>query len=167
MRYLDYSTYEPGLAFNQNRGNKGLDRPPLQLLKGKTVIKQTDEPRALDWHLRETADARHRWSGPNPRPKMLIPYTGGRARFAIEVVAPSLYSVSICVEATEVHHVLETRSDGSRWLVFDADLKAAEETILTLRTPAMFPPSELYGNDDHRNLGIPVADMLIEPLQGE
>jgi glycosyltransferase involved in cell wall biosynthesis len=164
MRYLDYSTYEPGLAFNQNRGNKGLDRPPLQLLKGKTVIKQTDEPRALDWHLRESADARHRWSGPNPRPKMLIPYTGGRARFAIEVVAPPVHSVSICVEATEVRHVEERRSDGSRWLVFDAVLKAAEETIVTLRTPAMFRPSEVYGNDDHRHLGLPVADIIIEPL---
>jgi len=28
----------------------------------------------------------------------------------------------------------------------------------------MFRPSELYGKDDHRNLGIPVADIVIEPL---
>ena len=170
MRYVDFSIYETGFAYEQNRRNKGLNRPPLQPLKGRTVIAQTDEPRALDWHPRDATDARHRWSGPNPRAKMLVPYTGGRARFAIEVVAhaavPSLYSVSICVEATEVRHVVQTTSDGSRWLVFDADLKAAEETILTLATPAIFRPTEVYGNDDHRRLGIPVADMVIEPLQG-
>jgi glycosyltransferase involved in cell wall biosynthesis len=168
MRYVDFSTHETGAAFEDNRRNKGLSRPPLRPLTGRTVIGQTDDPRALDWHPRDTPNARHRWSGPNARPKILVPYSGGRARFAIEVVAhaavPYLYSVSILVEGTQVLHVVETRSDGSRWLVFDADLKAAEETILTLRTPAIFRPSEVYGNEDQRRLGIPMADMVIEPL---
>jgi glycosyltransferase involved in cell wall biosynthesis len=72
MRYLDYSTYKTGFAFDQNRRNKGLSRPPLQPLRGRTVISQTNEPRALDWHPRETPDDRYRWSGPNPRPKILV-----------------------------------------------------------------------------------------------
>jgi hypothetical protein len=168
MRYVDFSTNETGSAFEHSRQNKGLSRPALRPLTRRTVIGQTDEPRALDWHPRDSLDARYRWSGPNPRPKILVPYTGGRARFAIEVVAhdavPSLFSVSIRVEGTEVPHVVETRNDGSRWLIFDADLKPAEETILTLCAPAMFRPSEFYGNEDGRRLGIPVADTVIEPL---
>jgi hypothetical protein len=80
---------------------------------------------------------------------------------------PGLYSVSIGIEGNELHHEVQTTSTGSRWLVFEADLKAAEETILTLSTPAMFRPSEVYGNADVRHLGIPVADIIIEPLPGE
>jgi glycosyltransferase involved in cell wall biosynthesis len=169
MRYPDFSIYETGFWYRQSRGNKGLSRPPLQLLSGRVVIGQTDESRALDWHPREFPDARHRWSGPNPRPKMLIPYTGARARFAIEIVAhaavPELFSVSIDVGTTKVRHIVQPGSDGSRWLVFETDLKPAAETILTLNMPAMmFRPSERYGNNDHRNLGIPVGNILIEPL---
>jgi hypothetical protein len=100
----------------------------------------------------------------------LSPNTGGRARFGLEVRGrtpiPWVNSVSICVDEAEMQHQVEIRSDGSRWLIFETELKPAEETIVTLKTPAMFRPSEVYGNDDHRNLGIPVADMIIEPLQG-
>ena len=168
MRYVDFSKNKVGAAYEYNRRNKGLSRPVLRPLTGRAVIEQADDPRALDWHPREAPNARHRWSGPNPNPKILIPYTGGRARFAIEVIAhkaaPGLYSVSIGIEGTRLLHVVETTSAGSRWLVFEADLKAADATILTLRTPAMFRPNEFYGNEDVRHLGIPVADIIIQPL---
>jgi glycosyltransferase involved in cell wall biosynthesis len=167
MRYVDFSKNKLGAAYAYNRRNKGLSRPGLRPLTGRVVIPQADDPRALDWHPRDEPNSRHRWSGPNPNPKILIPYTGGRTRFAVEVIAhkaaPALYSVSIGLEGTGLRHVVETSSDGSRWLVFDADLKASDATILTLRTPAMFRPSELYGNKDLRYLGIPVADIMIEP----
>jgi glycosyltransferase involved in cell wall biosynthesis len=168
MQYVDFAINKIGYAFEHSRRNKGLIRPSLQALAGTTIVRQTNEPRGLDWHPRETAESRYRWSGPSPHPKILVPYTGARARFGIEVVphaaVPSLYSVSIRVEGREVSHVVEKREDGSRWLAFDADLKPSEETILTLNTPAMFSPGDLYGTNDRRRLGIPVADMVIEPL---
>ena len=168
MRYVDFAKSKVGDHYRFNRLNKGLSRPVLRPLTGTVVIDQSDDPRALDWHPREATDARHRWSGPNPHPKLLIPYTGGRARIAIEVIAhdaaPGIYSVSIGVDGTKVPHKLETSSDGSRWLVFETNLKQAAETILTLHTPAMFRPSEIYGNEDLRHLGIPVANITVEPL---
>jgi glycosyltransferase involved in cell wall biosynthesis len=168
MRYPDFAKNKPGDHYKINRRNKGLNRPVLQDLTGTVRIQQSDDPRALDWHPRDAADARHRWSGPNPHPKILIPCTGERARISIEVVAhkavPGIYSVSVSVDGTRVSHDLETRSDSSRWLVFETDLKPADETILTLHTPAMFRPDEIYGNEDLRRLGIPVADIIIEPL---
>jgi glycosyltransferase involved in cell wall biosynthesis len=42
--------YKPGFLFELNRQNKGISRPQLSPLLKRTVIRQTDEGRAMDWH---------------------------------------------------------------------------------------------------------------------
>jgi hypothetical protein len=168
MRYPDFQRYAAGFLFEANRWNKGLKRPPLRPLSGRTVIEQTDEPRALDWYALETDEVRFRWSGPSPRPRILIPYSGGRVRIRIHVprvpMAVSLDGVSVFVEEQEVDRRVEKEEDGASALVFSTELRPRDETVVTLSTPAMFSPHDVTGNGDHRLVGVPVGDLVIEPL---
>ena len=86
--HVDYAKYQAGEVFIRNRRMKGVVRPDLKPLMGKIRIEQTDEPRALDWHGLSEGLRPFRWSGPNPRPRVLIPYTcSGKARITLVVQA--------------------------------------------------------------------------------
>ena len=73
MRYPDFSKDHDGQLFDANRSNKGILRPALRKLDSAVTIEQTAEPRGLDYEL-ESGRRPFRWSGPNPKPKILIPY---------------------------------------------------------------------------------------------
>ena len=81
LRTMYFSWFKDGQIFNRNRAHKGLNQPPLQPLTQRVVLEQSDDPRAFDWYRLERRG--FRWSGPNPRPKILIPFTGGRAQVSI------------------------------------------------------------------------------------
>jgi len=66
--YSQFTSQVPGFNFQRNRENKGINRPTLQPLHGRTVIEQTGELRALDRYSLEYGIRPYRWSGPNPRP---------------------------------------------------------------------------------------------------
>lgn len=168
MTYPDFSTYAPGAMFERNRQNKGISRPATQPLLARTVIEQSDDFRALDWHGLETHRGRpYRWSGPNPRPKILIPYTGTSARLSAQIgAAPpgsDLSTIALLVEDRPVASKIETDSENTTWLRADIPLQASAATVLTLETP-MFRPSESGTVDDPRSLGIALADIVLEPV---
>jgi len=169
MRYPDFDRYPAGFLFDANRWNKGLSRPPLSPLSGRTVIEQSDKPRALDWYALEWDKRAFRWSGPNPRPRILIPFSGGKVTVRIRVpsvpAAPSLDSISVFVEEQEVNRRVEQEENGASALVFSAELRPHGETVMTLATPAMFCPDDILGNGDRRLVGLPVGDVVIEPLE--
>jgi hypothetical protein len=147
--------------------NKGLRRPFLLPLSDRTVIAQADDPRGLDWY-RMQRGRNYRWSGPNPRPKILIPYSGAAARVAIEVVATlpetDLADVAVFVEGQEVGCAVEAGERGAAWLRFTAPLKSADYTIVGLYTPVMGRPAELLAGPNNRKVGIAVGDIVLEPL---
>jgi glycosyltransferase involved in cell wall biosynthesis len=165
-KHSDYSVYPAGYLFERNRQNKGISRPALQPLRGRVVIEQTEEFRALDWYSVELAGKRYRWSGPNPRPKILIPYTGDRARISIEMIMKSpsaeFSEISLQVERRAVECRIETVAGRFGRLTADIPLAPADYTVLTMCTP-MFRPSEAGRSEDTRRLGIAVADIVIEP----
>jgi len=168
MKYVDYSVYPAGFAFEYNRQNKGISRSAIQPLPDRTVIKQSDEFRALDWYGVELQGARrYRWSGPNPRAKILIPYSGDRARVSLEVIAKppgsELHELALFVEDQEIGYSVETDVEGVSWLISQVPLSASDYTVLALETP-MFRPNEIGGSEDSRKLGIAVADIVIEPI---
>jgi glycosyltransferase involved in cell wall biosynthesis len=164
--HQDFSKFENGELARRNRLNKGLQRTPLRPLLSRTVIAPADDPRALDWYRMER-DRNYRWSGPNPRPKIMIPYTGGGANIAIEVVAmlpeTDLGAVAVFVEDREVDCAVEAGAGGG-WLRFRAPLKPSDCTVLELHTPAMARPAELLGRRNNRKVGIAVGDIVLEPL---
>lgn len=87
LRYPDFTAVREGEYHERLGIARGLLRPRLLPLDGHAVMPQSDDRRALDWG-RFTTERRRRlrWSGLNPRPKILIPYTSTgktRLRFMI------------------------------------------------------------------------------------
>ena len=162
MRHPDYTKFEPGELFLRNRSNKGLARPKLRVLGDGAVMTQTSEPRALDWHPRIAGDGPFRWSGPNRRPKILIPFThDGPVRIMLCIadrrtpldavaifgprgrLSPTIYGETILVETT---------------------LDRNGYTVLELHAPTV----AAWGADgrliDARLCGIALSDIRIEAL---
>ena len=164
FEYGDYSSHPEGFLFAENLKRKGISRAPLRPLHEPAVIAQTDEPRGLDWHDVEGSARRYRWSGPNPRPKILIPYTGRRAHIAIEVVhgnpALRLEDVSLRVEDSPVACKVETGRAGAFYLIADIWLQRDDYTVLTLHAPTFCGQGE-----DRRKRGLAVGEILIEPIK--
>lgn len=163
----DVSARENGWAFHHNRKNKGLNRPALEPLERPVVIEQTDEPRGLDWHALERGTRPYRWSGPSPRPGILIPYAGREAWavLSIENAPPGsqLDDVSVFVEERKVEQAVSLRTGGGFWLAFPVPLKRGDYTVVTLHTPTMFRPDETLGWNDHRKLGLAISDIILTP----
>ena len=158
MRTVSYST--------ANRSNKGILRPALRKLNGSVTIEQTAEPRGLDWHALESGDRPFRWSGPNPRPKILIPYTyPGEVRITLCIpaiaVAP-LDNVRIEINGQPVD--CEIRHDNGNATMTLRTHLTSSYSILTIYTPEMACPHERIGNGDIRRLGIALSDIAIEPM---
>jgi len=158
---------EAGIIFEQNRQNKGLNRPALQPLLKRVVMEQTAELRALDWYPINIGGRPFRWSGPNPRPKILVPFSGERARIAIDLAmgkpgAP-LEEIRISVESNAVASTVESAPGLAGRLIAEIDLNASDYTVLSLETP-MFVADDFGWTGDRRSLGVAVADILFEPL---
>ena len=80
---------QPGEAARINAVIRGIDTPVLQVFDGPTVFPLTEDPRALDWYGLE-GDAEHtwRWSGPNPVPRLLLPFAhAGPVRVTLHIRA--------------------------------------------------------------------------------
>jgi glycosyltransferase involved in cell wall biosynthesis len=170
FQYGDYSSHPEGFLFEQNLKRKGISRPTLQLLQRRVTIEQTDEPRGLDWHDVESNGKRYRWSGPNPRPKILIPYAGHFARISIEILFknPSvpIDELLLYVEERPAECKNKTRRAGVSYLVADIPLQPADYTILTVNAPT-FRPSDIGLGEDQRKIGIAVGKIVIEPLKAQ
>lgn len=166
MGYPDYSQARTGAAFIANRSNKGLERPILRALAERTVMRQADEPRALDWYGLEGGDAPFRWSGPSPRPKILIPFTyDGMARITLH--ARASWTKLKDVEITRGNGRLTTKvveTAQGRALVVETALHPSWYTILEMHTATMVKPSEISEGADQRRLGIALAEISVEPL---
>lgn len=162
--YQNYLSWiRKGRQFNNSRASRGLDRPPLRPLSQRSVIAQSDEPRALDWYRREGT---FRWSGPNPRPRILIPFTGGRAQAAIRIAGMARDSrpedLSVFVEDRETAHALTRDTDGSRWLRFVVPLSRHDYTVVRLHTPAMFARRRILRPP--RRSGVAIGEIVLDPL---
>lgn len=74
----DFSRYAPGELARRNAERKGLlSRAVTPLGRGLTLRHRVEEA-ALDWRARPVLG--FRLNGRNPRPRLLVPVTGGRAR---------------------------------------------------------------------------------------
>ena len=164
--YGDYSSHPEGFLFNQNLKRKGITRPVLQPLHKRAVIEQTEEPRGVDWHDLEFNGTRYRWSGPNPKPKILIPYTGRIARIEIQVIdkSPAVHAgdLSLYVEDRQVRSWIRVGPSGSFDLVADIPLHEADYTVLTLNAPT-FRCKDIGLSEDRRKLGLAVGRIALEP----
>lgn len=161
--HVNRDDYAAGELFQMNRSNKGLSRPQLSALGAERTIEQTGEPRALDWYRLEEGPPKFRVSGPNPRPRILIPFTGKDAEVWLEIVRMPDYLQEKDIGVYAGGEPLLTRfhesGDGRRWLRCFVRLSRDRYTILSLFIP---PPTE--GRSDDLNwyrYGIGIASIRI------
>jgi glycosyltransferase involved in cell wall biosynthesis len=161
----DYEkTFRPGLVFERNRQNKGISRPPLSPLQKRSVIRQTPESRALDWQIfKRRWPKKFRWSGPNPKPKILIPYTGQQARVTLETLNLDMSDLSLYVEGRRIPFRVRRSWMGTLLIRAEIPLKADDYTVLTLEKPT-FPLSAFDKRKDSRPVGIAIADIVLDPV---
>jgi glycosyltransferase involved in cell wall biosynthesis len=165
MGYPDFSKYQNGQLFDANRSNKGILRPALRKLDSAVTIEQTAEPRGLDWYGLESGCRPFRWSGPNPKPKILIPYAYPnevRITLHVSAVAP-LRDVRIQSDGHPIDYEIHNIENSMQTMVLRTHLNESDYSILTVHTPEMRCPHEQLGNGDTRRLGIALSDIVIEP----
>jgi glycosyltransferase involved in cell wall biosynthesis len=165
FQYGDYSEYANGYLFEQNLKRKGISRPALRPLVGSQVIEQTEEPRGLDWHDIEFDGRKYRWSGPNPRPKILIPFTGLSARISIAVIFKNPYfrleDTLLYVENKRIRFKIRDESNGISYVNAYIPLRKADYTVLTLHAPT-FRRKDMSRNEDGRKIGLAIGDITLE-----
>jgi len=180
-RYKDFSKMEKGQKFDRNRHSKGVARPDLRALTSRIVLEQTGEPRGLDWTKLKEGSHRStrwsrvldwlgvesgsrpfRWSGPNPKPKILIPYSyRGKVQITlcvISIAAGSLNNVRIAVNGRQVDYKIQRAKNGDPTLVFQTHLNESDYSILVIHTPEMASPKP-----QTKPRGIAISDIIIEP----
>jgi len=169
MKHHDVEAFGKGYLFERNRSNKGLRTPPLRPLDGKEIIAQTEEPRGLDWHELEHSERPYRWSGPSPKPRVLIPFKGdGPARLKLKVMPGTppdvLAAVSFDQEGRTVPHVFIGSPSADSVVELEVQLRPDDCSVLGITTPQMFRPSERMQSSDTRLLGIALSDIEVAPL---
>lgn len=164
MRYPDFQKFENGEIARRNSAQKASTRPAHQPLNGSAVIPQDNGPRAEDWLPLKDKDKGFRWSGRNPNPKVLIPYTGEgpveigmRLRHAEVSV---LSEIRWQTPAGSIAPEIEIKQAGKLWeAVARAVLRLLPErpTAITLQLPA--------GAYDRRaKRGIAMAETTLKQL---
>jgi glycosyltransferase involved in cell wall biosynthesis len=170
MKYIDYEQQPPGHYYRENRTNKGLRRPPLRALTERTVLTQTAEARGLDWHELEHSVRPYRWSGPSPKPRLLIPFTGDRtARLTLDVLAGTpgevLDAISFDCEGRTLPHVIAASAPRGTRIDVELPLDPEDYSVLGMTTTRMVRPADRVDGGDTRVLGIALGDVAIEPAR--
>jgi hypothetical protein len=104
-----------------------------------------------------------RWSGPNPRPKVLIPYTGQQARITLETLNLDMSDLSLYVEDKRIPFRVRRSWVGTLLIIAEIPLKTNDYTVLTLEKPT-FPLSLFDKRKDSRPVGIAIADIVLDPV---
>jgi hypothetical protein len=147
--------------------SRGLSRAALQPLGEGQIIEQTGEARAIDWFSIEEGPQLFRVSGPNPRPRILIPFTGERAEVSLEIVKLPEHEegkdIEVYVEAQREQASWFEEADGGKWLRFTTQLKPAGYTVVSLFIPA--PAGGRSGTiQNWYRYGLGVARIRVMPI---
>jgi hypothetical protein len=141
--------------------------PPLQAVTRELRLPQGAEARGNDWHLPARRDPPgRRWSGPNPRPRLLLPVTAAApVEIALTVLdhVPRYFDrLSVRLNDAPVAWTLRER-EGQRHLVIEGMLRADAPSVLELDGPsaslASFGP-----RNETRRVGICLGETVLRPL---
>lgn len=160
-----------GEIADHNASIRGLvpERDPLTAQR--IFIEPSDEARAFDWHYLETdpeSGATWRWSGPNPRPRLLLPaLSPGLVRATVPIVAIATEAIrdqlAVAVNGKLVSSTLTwSESEARHLLHFEYDQVFETQTVVEFRTPQCVRACDMAGNTDQRMIGFAYAGVLLE-----
>jgi hypothetical protein len=121
----------------------------------------------MDWHhLKRRGHRKYRWSGPSPKPKILIPYTGERARITLVALNSNLSDLALYIDDSRIPFRVRRGWVGTSLIEAEIPLKADGYTVLTLEKPTV-PYSTLDKRKDNRPVGMAIADIVLDPLSSK
>ncbi len=162
---------QPGEVLRTYARIRGIDTPPMATLDGPTWLPLGDDLRAYDWYGLE-GDASHswRWSGPNPRPRLLIPYMHPNpvrvslyvAAFATDDVRESL---EVWIDRRPVAMVTRRDSDTAGTVIeIDTILRSDRPSVIELRMQRTVSVAEFSpGSADERRVGLCLTGIHLDP----
>jgi hypothetical protein len=167
---LDFSKAEPGEAARNSRKARGLLAPPLQPLRAKLRLRQKTELCAMDWALpHRDARPHRRQSGPNPRPKLLIPVTSGEMvdlRFdLLEASEDALERLRLSVNGEPVRfHIAKHRTiPGARVIRCATRLRERDYSIVEFDLTGGMPLEDLLRSVSGLNRWIMLGAVRLRP----
>jgi hypothetical protein len=158
LHHQDFETFEIGQLARRNLFNRGVKLPPLSALTQPKIIEQTAEVRGLDWQPFNPRG--FRWSGPNPRPKILLSYTCKAPVFlVIGIFALSVETrrrLKVFVNDVATDFKLQELEDGHFAIELTTTLRENAHTIIMLEAW----PGKLNGE----MCGLAVGKIIVVPL---
>jgi hypothetical protein len=136
----DFSRFAPGELARQSTQRRGLTTVPLQALGGGVTLRHRHEQGALDWRKAPVLGLRR--AKVNPRPRVLLPVTGGRARLSFLLACRK--GAGLAPMVLSVNGQPQRVVPGRRWFGLVAwfaryrveiGLSATEASILELQLP--------------------------------
>ncbi|MES2550812.1 MAG: hypothetical protein V4630_14130, partial [Pseudomonadota bacterium] len=107
----DFSRFAPGELARKNAERKGLRQLVPKSLGRGILLRHRPEEGALDW--RRSPVLGFRLNGASPRPRLLVPVTGGRAR--LRFTAACREAAALGPIALECNGALVVAQRGRRW----------------------------------------------------
>ena len=166
------SNWQPGEVVHTHARIRGIVTPPVGVLDGPTWMLMEDDPRGRDWHgLERDGDRTWRWSGPNPRPRLLIPFTcDGLVRVSLHIDAVATAdvrdSLAVFVDRRSAPTVVRTEPDSARVVIeIETVLRRDKPTVVELRmTRTVLAAEFVPGSTDSRRLGVCLAGIHLNPI---
>lgn len=160
--YPDFGPLDPGGMALENAVRKGLLIQCAPLPARREVLVETDDAMALDWQARDMQGLRHVFK--NPKPKILIPYSGGTRvgiHFLFAHRDPEALS-SLAVRTSKAELLLRFGKPRKHGRLYFAPVSMP----LCLETDrATFMQLELHPRQrpDGENPGLAYAIILVDP----
>lgn len=173
LRYPDFASVSEGHHHERITVIRGIDRPALATLDGHAIMLTDSDARGLDWNPpREFAGRRARWSGVNPRPKLLIPFTArGRTRLGFGIhdasadhVIPRI-RLKINGEVVRTRIRRQTKQGRRAVLQCEVSLPVTDHTIAEFDLTGGMPLEDLVRCVTGRPERIALAGVSLRPEQ--
>jgi glycosyltransferase involved in cell wall biosynthesis len=163
---------QPGEPRRVNARVRGLDRNAVEPLTAPVWIPDDGGPRGLDWYALESdGSSTWRWSGPNSRPRLLVPYSyEGAVRVSLHLnlvaTVDLLDSLDVWVNRRQVPITRHTDGRSQHVVVsVETPLRSDRPSVMELRMPRSVSVAEFVpGATDDRRVGISIAGVHLEPL---
>ena len=167
FRHANPLTLEPDQARRRAFELRGLAPKQLVPVAAEIRVEQDDASRAFDWHEREADGATFfRWSGPNPRPRLLLPFTSVAPvaiRLAVLDSIPRWFEdLSVDINDVETPFTLSPRADGGVWLECVCQLLADRASVMRLNG-RVENGGDFADPGETRRLGARIGEMILRP----
>lgn len=164
--------WQPGEVVRVHARTRGIDTQSVEVLERPTWMTMENDSRGIDWHsLERDGDRTWRWSGPNPRPRLLIPFIrDGLVRVSLHLDAIATDdirdSLEVLVDRRSAPTVTRMDPDSSRVVIeIETVLRRDRPSVVELRMNRTVAPSEFVpGSTDPRRVGVCLAGIHLEPI---